>query len=198
LQTKNYVKVRHDYNTMKRQLIHPALLLFGITLLLSSCWNEPKFGDNPKIEFLGLSPFRKLPARSGVGNGERDSVVISLHFTDGDGNLGVNSPRNKADSAVFYSTYKDWGNYQIKVLRLVNNKYEELRLDENKVLVFPRLTKEGAKGAIEGTLDFRQIFYYSRNAKIQPVKFQIKIRDRNLLESNVIETDTVHVPILVL
>ncbi len=197
MQTKNYVKVRHDYNTMKRQLIQPVLLLFGITLLLSACWSEPDFADAPKIEFLGLSPFRRLPARPGVGNGERDSVVISLHFTDGNGDLGVNSPRNKADSAVYYSTFKEWGNYQIKVLRLVNNKYEELVLKENNVLVFPRLTKEGTKGAIEGLLDFRQIFFYTRNSKITPVKFQIKIRDRSLLESNVIETDTVHVPILV-
>lgn len=182
---------------MKRQQIHPVLFLFSITLLLSSCWNEPDFDDTPKIEFLGLSPFDRLPARPGVGNGERDSIVISLKFTDGNGDLGVNSPRNKADSAVYYSTFKEWGNYQIKVLRLVNNKYEELNLAENKVLVFPRLTKEGTKGAIEGTLDFRQVFFYSRNAKITPVKFQIKIRDRSLMESNVVETDTVHVPILV-
>jgi len=188
--------VRHDYNIMKRQLIHPVLVLFGITLLLSSCWNEPDFSDTPKIEFLGLSPFKRLPSRGGVGGGERDSVVISLNFTDGDGDLGVNSPRNKADSAIYYSTFKDWGNYQIKVLRLVNNKYEELKTPENNVLVFPRLTKEGTKGAIEGTLDFRQIFFYSRNAKITPIKFQIKIRDRTLLESNMVETDTVHVPIL--
>ena len=195
LQTKNHIKVRHDYNIMKRQLIHLALLLFGMTLL-SSCWNEPDFDDTPKIQYLGLSPFRRLPPSSRVGGGERDSIVISLKFTDGDGDLGVNSPRNKADSAIYYSTFKEWGNYEINVLRLLNNKFEVLNLPENKVLVFPRLTKIGTKGAIEGTLDFRQVFYYSRNAKILPVKFQIKIRDRALRVSNVIETDTVRVPIL--
>jgi hypothetical protein len=196
LQTKNYVKVRHDYNTMKRQLIQPVFLLFGITLLLSACWSEPNFGDIPKIEFLGLSSYDRLPSRGGVGGGERDSVIIALTFTDGNGDLGVNSPRSKPDSIEFYKTYKDWGNYQVKVLRLVSGKYEELNLPENKVLIFPRLTKEGTKGAIEGTLEFRQVFFYSRNAKITPIKFQIKIRDRALLESNVVETDTVHVPIL--
>lgn len=182
---------------MKRQLIHPVLFLFGITLLLSSCWNEPDFDDTPKIEFSGLSIFRKLPPQGRVGGGERDSVIIALDFTDGDGDLGVNSPRNKADSLIYYSTFKEWGNYQVNVFRLVNGKYELLNLTENKVLVFPRLTKEGTKGAIEGTLEFRQVFLYSRNAKITPIKFQIKVRDRSLRESNVIETDTVHVPILV-
>ncbi len=180
---------------MQRQLIHPVILLFGLTLLLSSCWNEPDFDDTPKISFSGLNIFRKLPARVGVGGGERDSVIIALDFTDGNGDLGVNSPRNKADSAAYNAMFKEWGNYQIKVFKLVNNKYEELNLPENRQLVFPRLTKEGTKGAIEGKLEFRQIFYYSRTAKITPVKFQIKIRDRNLLESNMIETDTVHVPL---
>ncbi|MCY7359178.1 MAG: hypothetical protein LH609_17315 [Rudanella sp.] len=180
---------------MQRQLIHPVILLFGLTLLLSSCWNEPNFDDTPKITFAGLNIFRKLPAKGGVGGGERDSVIIALDFTDGNGDLGVNSPRNKADSLAYYTMFKVWGNYQIKVLRLVNNKYEELPLPENNVLVFPRLTKEGTKGAIEGTLEFRPIFFYGRTTKVTPVKFQIKIRDRNLLESNVIETDTVHVPL---
>lgn len=182
---------------MQRQLIQPVLFLFGLTLLLSGCSPEPDFSDTPRIEFLGLSPFKKLPSRGGVGGGERDSVVITLRYEDGDGDLGVNSPRNKADSAIFFSTYKEWGNYQITALRLVNGKYEPLRLRENDNLIFPRLQREGARGAIEGTLDFRQVFYYSRNARITPVKFQIKIRDRQLRESNVVETDTVHVPLLV-
>ena len=192
--------MRHNNNIMQRQLIHPVLLLFGITLLLSSCWNEPDFDDTPRIEFLGLSTFKRLPPQGGVGGAERDSVVITLNFTDGDGDLGLFDPKippTKADSILLNTSYKEWGNYQIKVLRLVNNKYEELKLPENNVLIFPRLTKPGTKGAITGPLEFRQVFLYSRSAKITPVKFQIKIRDRLLRESNVVETDTVHVPILV-
>lgn len=187
---------------MYRQLIQPVLFLFGLTLVLSACAPEPDFSDTPQIEFLGIDQTDRLPPQAGVvGASARDSIVITLGFTDGDGDLGITPPAprgNKADSLAFYSTYKDWGNYQIKTLRLVgNNRYEEIRLTENNVVFFPPLSREGSRGAIEGTLDLRQIFNYSRSSKITPIKFQIKIRDRALHESNVIETDTVHVPILV-
>ncbi|KAB7732144.1 hypothetical protein F5984_08010 [Rudanella paleaurantiibacter] len=182
---------------MQRQLIHGAILLFGLSFILASCWNEPDFDETPKIEYFGMSPFRRLPARPVVGGGERDSVIISVKFTDGDGDLGENTPRNKADSAVVAERYKDgWGNYEIKTFRFVNGRFEAFDLPENRFLLFPRLTREGQRGAIEGTLDLRQVFFYTRNAQILPVKFQIRIRDRALRVSNTIETDTIRVPIL--
>ncbi|TAE22205.1 MAG: hypothetical protein EAZ91_24030 [Cytophagales bacterium] len=185
---------------MYRQLIQPVLLLFGLTLLLSGCTPEPDFSNTPQIEYLGIDKSERLPSRGGVGGAERDSIVITLNYRDGDGDLGLFDQKTKptkADSILINSpAYREWGNYQIKTLRLVNNKFEELKLSENAVLFFPQL-KEGSRGAIEGILDFRQSFLYSRSARIVPVKFQIKIRDRALNESNVVETDTVWVPILV-
>ena len=94
-----------------------------------------------------------------------------------------------------------WDRYETEPVDLRIDRFQSPHMllkhdEENRVLIFPRLTKDGTKGAIEGTLEFRQVFFYSRNAKITPIKFQIKIRDRSLLESNVVETDTVHVPIL--
>lgn len=184
---------------MQRQLIHGVLFLIGLTTWLSSCSPEPDFSNTPRIDYEGINVSRRLPARPGVvGGGERDSVVITLRFTDGDGDLGENTPRNKTDSLAFVERYKDgWGNYEIKTFRFVNGRFEEFLLLENRFLLFPRLTREGQRGAIEGTLDFRQVFFYTRNAPIVPVKFQIRVRDRALRVSNMVETDTVRVPVLI-
>lgn len=182
------------FYTMKQQLLHSVLLLFGLSLLFSSCLPEPDLSTTPQIEYDGLTPFRRLPSFAGVGGEERDSVVISVKFSDGDGNLGDNT----LDSTILANRYTDgWGNYEIKTFQLLNGKYVELQSLDNRFLLFPRLSREGQRGAITGLLDFRQIFFYSRNYQMLPVKFQIRIRDRDLNVSNTIETDTIRVPILV-
>ncbi|MEZ4901101.1 MAG: hypothetical protein R2822_04755 [Spirosomataceae bacterium] len=52
------------------------------------------------------------------------------------------------------------------------------------------------KGPIEGKLDYAVYFPYSRNAVLSTVKFQIRVRDRALNISNMVETDTLSVPLL--
>lgn len=170
-------------------------MLLGFTLFLAGCWNEPNFDDKPYIAFKAIDVI-DLPASADKRTPRRDSVIVTISFQDGTGDLGEDV--GKADSTRLRTIFgkETWGNYQIKTFRLVNGKYEEVNLAVNNKLFFPRLSKEGQRGAIEGTLDFRQNFNYSNSARLTPVKFQIKIRDRKLQESNVIETDTVHVPLL--
>ncbi|QJW88280.1 hypothetical protein HNV11_02250 [Spirosoma taeanense] len=177
---------------MRRQLIQPYLFVFGIALTLSACFNEPNYSDTPEIEFKEVSPPYTIEAGTGIGKQKRDSVIITIGFKDGDGNLGNDVPVPKADSARYVSN-GNWGNYKIRTFRLVNKKYEEVNLQENRILYFPDLTKGKPKGAIEGTLEFRQIYYYGNRFRRYPVKYQIQIRDRALNQSNVIETDTVTV-----
>lgn len=160
--------------------------------MLSSCFNEPNYSDTPAIEFRGISPYT-LEAGKGVGKQKRDSVVITIGFKDGDGNIGDNIPLPKVDEDR-YASNGGWGNYKITTFRLENNKYVELKQSENNALFVPDLTKGKPKGAIEGNLDFFQIFQYGNRFQRYPTKFQIQIRDRNLNVSNVIETDTISLP----
>jgi hypothetical protein len=184
--------LHYEYNSMQRQLIQPYLLVLGIALTLSSCFNEPNYPDTPSADFKGIFKYT-IAAGTGVGAAKRDSVVLTIGFKDGDGNLGNDIPVPKADSAR-YAQNGGWGNYQIRTFQLRNKQFVELVQDVNKVLFFPDLTKGKPKGAIEGTIDFRQIFTYGSSFKMYPTKFQIKIRDRSLNESNVVETDTISVP----
>lgn len=182
----------NEYNSMRRQLIQPYLFLLGMVLTLSSCFTEPNYSDIPVIDFKGIDRYQ-IAAGRGVGQGRRDSVVITIGFKDGQGDLGISLPPSAADT-LRYKSNGGWGNYQIKTFRLINRQYQELLQPINYSLYFPELTKGKPRGAIEGTLDFTQIFQYGTSFVLYPTKFQIKIRDRALQESNVIETDTITLP----
>jgi hypothetical protein len=174
---------------MRRQLIHPYLFVLGAALTLSACFNEPNYSNTPAIDYKGMFKY-PIEAGKGVGKSKRDSLVITIGFKDGDGNLGTDS---QADTA-FYSANGKWGNYEIKAFRFINKQYIEFPSAIYKTLIFPDLTKGKPKGAIEGTLDFNQLFYYTTPYRLYPTKFQIRIRDRSLNVSNVIETDTISLP----
>lgn len=177
---------------MRRQLIQPYLLLAGIALLLSSCFTEPNYSDVPVIDFKGIFRY-PLAAGTGVGQSRRDSVVITIGFKDGQGDLGTSPDTYKADSAR-YKANGGWGNYEIKAFRLINRQYVEYPLSVLNFLTFPNLARNKPRGAIEGTLDFNQIFPYGVRVYNYPTKFQIRIRDRALQVSNTIETDTLTLP----
>lgn len=181
---------------MKRQQIQSYLFALGIALSLSACFNEPDYSDTPELSFIDPTPYRyPLEAGRGVGKGRRDSVVIQVFFKDGDGNLGNDFPLSKGDSARYFSN-GGWGNYRIRTFRLVSGKYEEVKLDVLNTLYFPDLAKGKPKGPIDGPLDFNTTFQYGTSFRMYPTKFRITIRDRNLNESNEIETDTLNLPYL--
>ncbi|WP_460911611.1 hypothetical protein [Spirosoma areae] len=177
---------------MQRQQIQSYFFVFGVALTLSACFTEPDYPDTPSIEFNGLFRYT-IEATKGVGKGKRDSVVLTVKFKDGDGNLGNNIPISKADSAR-YASNGGWGNYEIRTFRLINKQYVELPAQVNKFLLFPDLTENKPKGAIEGSLDFFQTFPYGSAYQFYPTKFQIRIRDRALNTSNVVESDTINLP----
>ncbi len=179
---------------MRRQLIQPYIFIVGIALALSSCFNEPNYSNTPAIEYKGIFRY-PIEAGKGVGKGKRDSVVITLGFKDGDGNIGNSLPLPKADSLQYVSN-GNWGSYRIRTFRFINNKFQEETFKINQNLFIPDLTKGKPKGAIEGSLDFNQLFLYGTSYQLYPTKFQIEIRDRSLNVSNTIETDTVSIPFL--
>ncbi|NEU65899.1 hypothetical protein [Spirosoma agri] len=177
---------------MQRQLIQPYFLALGMALTLASCFNEPNYSNTPAVDFKGIFKYT-IAAGQGVGRSKRDSVVVTIGFKDGDGDLGNDIPIAKGDSAR-YAQNGGWGNYDIRTFRLINRQYVELPPTINRVLFFPDLTRGKPKGAIEGSIDFNQIFTYGTSFRIYPTKFQIRIRDRSLNVSNVVETDTIGLP----
>ncbi|MEM6767430.1 MAG: hypothetical protein AAF824_15980 [Bacteroidota bacterium] len=65
----------------RKYIVGVFVALVGLTaLVLTSCNNDPGFPDEPSLEFVSLTP--------DTVQDQRDSMVLRLRFTDGDGNLG--------------------------------------------------------------------------------------------------------------
>lgn len=180
-----------NVNTGKMAVLSGGIALL-ISLVVSSCFQEPTYSKVPQIKFRGFSRYT-LQAGSGVGQSKRDSLVITIGFTDGDGDLGNNSPVDSLEIAR-YRQAGGWGNYKIITLRLENGQYKTLSTGETTTLFLPRLSREGKTGPIEGDLELEQLYPYGNKVTIYPTKYRIQIRDRALNISNEIETDTIHLP----
>jgi hypothetical protein len=159
-----------------------------LTTSVVGCFEMPNYSEVPDIAFNNVDKFTVPDTFSGA---KRDSVIITIDYKDGDGDLGedVSGRTNKK--------YDVWGNYELKTLRLNDNKvFEEIPQLSTNIIFFPVLKPDRKKGPIEGKLDYSLYFPYTRSSKLAVVKFRIKIRDRAMNLSNVIETDTISVPLL--
>jgi hypothetical protein len=64
--------------------ITKGLLLFGVLVVVaSSCFDPPEYPNQPSIDFEGLEFYAEADAI--------DSLVLSINFKDGDGDLGLSS-----------------------------------------------------------------------------------------------------------
>jgi len=165
------------------------LLLTGIMFVMGGCVDIPKYDNAPRIEFVGID---KFDSEDRLGNPIK-LVRITLSFEDGDGDLGEDIQNE--DRKKLLEENGGWYNYNVQTFRYVNEKWEFHDIPVLRYLAFPVLKPDGTKGPIRGKLDYDLEFSMGPGYKETPVKFQIKIRDRELRESNIIETDSIVVPI---
>lgn len=160
--------------------------LFGLIILaavaLSSCYKEPDFSISPVIEFYTINSEVRLDQATG---GVKDSVVVTIKFQDGDGDLGVNT-----EETTEYQ--KKYGyNFNVKMMREKNGKFEEVVNEVSLSGFFPVLSTD-KPGPLEGKLSYRMpAFFHDFWIKKDKVKFLITIKDRAGNESNEVETDTI-------
>jgi hypothetical protein len=173
---------------MSTRFIQQGLFFFGVSALVVGCIEPPDFDNTPAISSPSVTSY---PAFDDFSQIPKDSLVLSVRFQDGDGDLGLSVDERTKDSVK----YRDWGNYELKTYKFVNGKFEYVDLAVLGKLFFPRLKTDDKKSPLEGKLDFSQSFLRTRNAKMTPVKFSIRIRDRALKVSNMVETDTISVPL---
>ena len=70
---------------MYRMKALKSLYLFGISIGVTACFDPPEYSTTPEIDFESIY---FLEAKS---PGERDELVLTLTFRDGDGNLGLSA-----------------------------------------------------------------------------------------------------------
>lgn len=151
-------------------------LLISILAGLTSCIKEEQYPIIPHIEFGGFATAKDITGKDSLG-------AISISYTDGDGNIGL-----FAWDTVEPKKY----NFYLKFMELVNNELVEVK-PVDSTLTFngriPLLTPVGRNKNIKGDITMYLELYFARQIlKSDTIAFEIYIRDRDLNNSNVIET----------
>lgn len=161
------------------------IFITSIVLIISSCSKGPEFDTKPLIRF------EKIVVKSYIDpntTAKTDSITITLHFEDGDGDLGVDlSDTSESDNYYVTTFIKDNGTYSVLNLPIeLGGKFEEL-------------APTGYIGPIDGSLDYTILIPESAATsnpdldKGDTLKFGVYISDEAGNLSNSIETDPVKV-----
>ena len=170
------------------------LLISCLSIFVLSCVGEPDYNFTPEIGFNNIQVIT-TSSPDILGNiSKRDSVVISVDFKDGNGDLGFSEEDYKA---LVKKTGDSVRTIDVNIFVAKNGKFTKSNPAEKiggnlKGFRFKQGTKSGA---IEGVIDYSTSFGYSNFNKIpgltgksDTVKFSVQIMDRALNRSNVTET----------
>lgn len=175
---------------MKNKILFIAFVSF----FASSCVGEPDYSFVPEIGFHDIQVIT-TSSPDILGNiSKRDSVVISVDFKDGDGDLGFSEEDYKA---LIKKTGDSIRTIDVNIFVSKKGKFVK---SNPAVKIGGDLKgfrfKQGTKaGAIEGIIDYSTSFGYTIYDKIpgltgksDTVKFTVQIIDRALNKSNVTES----------
>lgn len=164
-------------------------------LLITSCVKEPEFSTTPAISFESIKKITKVSSDGFGGKTRIDSIIMSIRFEDGDGDLGITATEIKANAK-----YKDFRNFEVDVLLKKNGKYVPV-LFSPKIggLMNFQLKPDQKPGPIEGSVSYSTQFVYAFYKGYSPLftefndtlKFQIYIKDKAFQQSNMVETEPV-------
>ncbi|MFT5886678.1 MAG: hypothetical protein ACI9IP_003146 [Arcticibacterium sp.] len=166
------------------RIVGKIAVFLGILVVMSSCFKEPDFSFTPEISFDSINSVVRLDPFIGA---TKDSVIITIKFKDGDGDLGVNLGEDQIDTVGGKTDF----NYLLTNFRKVNGSFLKFESSEVSSGYFPKLLYEEKPGAIEGKLNYSYDFIHAFTPKLDTLKFEVQIKDRAGNFSNVIETDEI-------
>lgn len=157
------------------------ILLFNIAfscLLLTSCKKEEKFSEIPHITFTSVVPQQNA-------NGIVETGELTIHFQDGDGDLGLDEddlePPFDTSSVYYYNFFIDY-------YKKINGEFQLLELNGSQNARFPRLSDKETE-SIEGDICINIILNtYNLTTTYDTLKLRCHIVDRKLHKSNEVES----------
>lgn len=173
----------------KRNLIG---LLF-LSMVMASCQKPVEYPIEPKIAYEG---FTYLINEDSTFTGEG---IVSFSYTDGDGDLGLDDsdtlPPFGFHDAHYYNMVVDYmkcvnGEFVKTPLLSWNpqtQSYDTVTFNAR----FRRLRDTDEPKAISGTMDY-QLTVQNPLSPDDTIKFEIRILDRALHESNTIQTEAIY------
>ena len=179
------------------------LLIASLSIFVLSCVGEPDYSFTPEI---GFNDIRILTTQKpgDLGTTKKDSVIITIDFKDGDGDLGFSEDDYKA---LVKKTGDSIQTIDVNIFVSKNGKFIKSNPQEkiggnlkggNQKDNNVRFKKGSLPGPIEGTIDFSTTFQYKLFqgipyliGKNDTVKFTVQIMDRALNKSNIVETNPI-------
>jgi hypothetical protein len=149
---------------------------------LVGCYKETTFDVKPAIEFKDLKKEIRIDQFAGS---KKDSVILTIKFQDGDGDLGLNEKEKTA------AELKSDFNYIIRIFRKKRGVFTEYVPAVPYSGYFPRLKTDGKLGPIEGTIDYSIDFPHPFTPVKDSLKFQVTIKDRAGNISNTTESEVI-------
>ena len=173
-------------------MMNKTLVILLALFTLAACQEKVEYPIEPKITYEGMS---YLMDADSTLTGE---VVLSIAYTDGDGDLGLDD----ADSLYPFGTndphyynllidYLKWdGSTFVETPLLSWNQqtqsYDTISFNAR----FKRLVFFDEEKAISGAIDYK-ISAYNPLSPDDTIKFRVHLIDRALHESNVVETEAI-------
>ena len=188
--------------TMFRTLRAGLLIVVG-SAALGSCISPPDFPETPSIEFKELI-VKRQPSNGSI---PVDSVIVTVTFKDGDGDLGLteeeyNNPPYKRLNDDGTLNLNHW-NYYFKLFVKApgDTEFRPYTITPDLLPLkpedyygqFPHLEPPNIekKAPLQGDLRFSQAFTLgSPFYPGQEVRFEVTIKDRALNTSNTITTSS--------
>ncbi|MCU0390311.1 MAG: hypothetical protein MUE81_04275 [Thermoflexibacter sp.] len=168
------------------------IFLVFIGLIATACFREPNYADTPAIAFESI---RNTPI-----NSSSDSVIITIAYQDGDGDMGLASTDTMPPfqrTASNGQPNQFFNNYFLNIYKRVNGRYVPVIFNEPSFTLnsrYPRLNGS-RQSAIEGSLRFTVPFFYGLFSAYSPrinrndtIRFDVQVVDRALNKSNIVET----------
>lgn len=173
---------------MKKTLI---ILLLGI-LCLAGCQEKVEYPIEPRITYEGLAYV--MDADSTL-TGE---VVLSIGYTDGDGDLGLDDTDSQypfgANDPYYYNLiidYLKWdGSAFVETPLLSWNQQTQTYDTISFNARFKRLIFNDEVKPISGTIDYLLMAFNPLSPE-DTIKFRVHLIDRALHQSNIIETEAI-------
>ena len=183
---------------VSRSPVSRVLFYLALLVVFASCQKPVEYPIEPKIEYQGFTYlFNADSTFSGEG-------IISLSYTDGDGDLGLDD-----GDTTYPFGFNDphYYNMVIDYLKCVNGVFEKTPLLSPHVPTSPadtlvlydtvtfnarfkRLRESEDPNAISGTMEYK-LTVQNPLSPNDTIKFEIHLLDRALHESNVIQTEPI-------
>lgn len=154
------------------------ILLIPLFVGLSGCVKYDEYPIIPHIDYAGFATLRDITGKDSIG-------VITISYTDGDGNIGI-FPWDTLPPLKY--------NYFLKFYQYIDGlPVEVLPVQDSSGVTFnariPNLTPKGKNKNIKGDIANTLELYFARQIlKSDIISFEIYIEDRDFNKSNVVTT----------